>query len=193
MNTSTRTQIRRSPSLADHERATLHEILDAAWLCQVAFHDGASTHCIPTACWRSGEHLYIHGSNGSRLIRVLLGGAQACVNVTHLDGLVLARAAFNHTMNYRSAVIYGQFERHADTVGALDLLMEKLAPGRAAQVRPGNAQEVAATTVLRIALDEAVCKVRRGGPKDDAEDLALPVWAGHIPLTLTRGAAIADA
>lgn len=189
-----RTRVRRAAERADYETATLHAIIDAAYLCHIAFADGKGSHCIPTACWRMGEHLYIHGSNGSRLLRQLVE-QQACVTITHLDGLVLARSAFSHTMNYRSAMVYGQFEpvtAEADKHAAMEALMELLAAGRQAEVRPGNDKEYAATTVLRIALTEAVCKVRSGGPNDDEEDLAWPAWAGVLPLAQVRLAPVAD-
>jgi nitroimidazol reductase NimA-like FMN-containing flavoprotein (pyridoxamine 5'-phosphate oxidase superfamily) len=190
---SERTRVRRIAELANYETATLHAIIDAAYLCHVAFHDERATHCIPTACWREGDHLYIHGSNGGRLLKLLQQGTQACVTITHLDGLVLARSAFSHTMNYRSAVIYGQFER-VDDDGAkrasMAAFMDKIAPGRQAEIRPGNDKEFAATTVMRIALAEAACKVRTGGPKDDAEDMDIAAWAGVLPFVLQRGAPV---
>ncbi len=188
-----RTRIRRIANNADYQAATLHAILDAAWLCHVAFHDDSGSHCIPTACWREGDHLYIHGSNGGRLVKLLSQGAQACVTVTHLDGLVLARAAFNHSMNYRSAMIYGQFERvegDAAKRASMDAFMDKISPGRAADVRPGNDKEFAATTVMRIALTEAACKVRTGGPKDDAEDMEIAAWVGELPFAHERAAPV---
>jgi nitroimidazol reductase NimA-like FMN-containing flavoprotein (pyridoxamine 5'-phosphate oxidase superfamily) len=190
---SDRTRIRRIAENADYARSTLHAVLDAAYVCHVAFVDDKGTHCIPTACWREGEHLYIHGSNGGRLIKLLAKGTQACVTVTHIDGLVLARSAFNHSMNYRSAMVYGQFEKVEDKAPALDTFMRHLAPGREQQARPGSAKELAATTVMRISLHEAACKVRSGGPNDDAEDLHLPVWAGVLPLTAARLAPVPDA
>ncbi len=191
---STRTRVKRSADNARYDTQTLHDILDAAYVCHVAFADDKGTHCIPTACWREGGHLYIHGSNGGRLCKQLLSGIQACVTITHIDGLVLARAAFNHSMNYRSAMIYGVFE--AVTIAsekryAMENFMEKIAVGRQADVRPGNDKEYAATTVLRISLDEAVCKTRTGGPNDDAEDLHLPTWAGVLPLGVQKLPAIA--
>jgi nitroimidazol reductase NimA-like FMN-containing flavoprotein (pyridoxamine 5'-phosphate oxidase superfamily) len=188
---SERTRVRRIAELANYDAATLHAIIDDAYLCNVAFHDDKGTHCIPTACWREGEHLYIHGSNGGRLLKLLSQGTQACVTITHLDGLVMARAAFNHSMNYRSAIIYGQFERvdgEADKRASMDAFMDKIAPGRLADVRPGSDKEFAATTVMRIALAEAACKVRTGGPKDDAEDMGIDAWTGVLPLTLERAA-----
>ncbi|MDB5962441.1 MAG: hypothetical protein JWP59_3735 [Massilia sp.] len=178
-----RTRIRRVASNAHYDAATLHAIIDDAYLCHVAFSDGKGAHCIPTACWRDGAHLYIHGSNGSRMVKTLLETA-SCVTITHLDGLVLARAAFNHSMNYRSAMIYGRFDavEGAAARQAMERFMEKLAPGRQGEIRPGSDKEYAATTVLRIDLAEAACKVRAGGPKDDEEDLDWRVWTGVLPL-----------
>ena len=183
---SPRTRIRREPHRGCYDRETLFAILDAGHLCHVAFADAHGIHCIPTACWRAGEHLYVHGSNGSRMLKVAAGGAQVCVTVTHLDGLVLARSAFNHSMNYRSAVIYGSFEAlpEDEKAAALEVFLEQLAPGRSREARAGNPKELAATTVLRIPLAEAAAKIRTGGPNDDAEDLGLPVWAGVLPLAL---------
>lgn len=187
-----RTRVRRVAENARYDRATLHAIIDAAYLCHVAFSDDKGTHNIPTACWREGEHLYIHGSNGGRMVKWLVQGAQACVTITHLDGLVLARSAFNHSMNYRSAMVYGRFEPVADKHAALTVLMDHIAVGRQAEIRAGNDKEFAATTVLRIALDEAACKVRSGPPVDDAEDMLHPVWTGVLPLVQVRGAPVAD-
>ncbi|HEV3432105.1 MAG TPA: pyridoxamine 5'-phosphate oxidase family protein [Paraburkholderia sp.] len=181
-----RTRMRRIAQRADYDRATLHAILDAAYVCHIAFADDLGVHCIPTACWREGDHLYIHGSNGSRMLKLAAEGAQVCVTITHLDGLVLARSAFNHSMNYRSAMIYGAFEVVADEQkgAALDAFMEHIAPGRVHDARSGNRNELAATTVLRLALDEAVAKVRAHGVTDDEEDLDRPVWAGVLPMAL---------
>ncbi len=186
MPPSERTRVRRVADRGRYDRATLHAILDDAYLCHVAFADDRGTHCIPTACWREGEHLYIHGSNGSRMLKLAATGSQVCVCVTHLDGLVMARSAFHHSMNYRSAVIYGSFEvvDGAAKAAAMDAFLERIAPGRSAQARPGDVNELAATTVLRIGLDEAAAKIRSGGPKDDESDLALPVWAGVLPMAL---------
>lgn len=193
---SARTRVRRVAELASYEQAALRAIVDAAYLCHIAFRDAHGSHCIPTACWRIDNHLYIHGSNGSRMLKQLLADSEACVTITHLDGLVLARSAFNHTMNYRSAMIYGQFEKVVD-IGqqhaAMEALMDRLAPGRQAQVRGGSDKEYAATTVLRIALDESAVKQRTGGPLDDAADMAHVVWTGELPFTHGRGQAIADA
>lgn len=188
-----RTRVHRIASNASYDNAVLHAIIDDAYLCHIAFHDDSGPHCIPTACWREGEHLYIHGSNGSRMLK-RLAESDACVTITHLDGLVMARAAFNHSMNYRSAMVYGRFEKVTgkDRQVSMEAFMEKLAPGRQADVRAGNAKEYAATTVMRISLAEAVCKTRSGGPKDDAEDMAIPAWAGVLPFRHERSAPVPD-
>ncbi|WP_010094858.1 pyridoxamine 5'-phosphate oxidase family protein [Burkholderia ubonensis] len=192
---SARTRIRRITKLGRYDRATLHAIVDAAYVCHVAFADEHGVHCIPTACWRDGDHLYIHGSNGSRMLKLATDGAQVCVTITHLDGLVLARSAFEHSMNYRSAMIYGAFDavEGEAKAAALETFLERLAPGRSREVRPGDANELAATTVLRIPLEEAACKVRSGGPEDGEDDLSLPVWAGVLPLALQPQAPVVDA
>jgi nitroimidazol reductase NimA-like FMN-containing flavoprotein (pyridoxamine 5'-phosphate oxidase superfamily) len=195
MNTapSARTQVKRIARNASYDPALLHAIVDAAWVCHIAFGDEHGTHCIPTACWRSGAHLYIHGSNGSRMLK-RLADQECCVTITHVDGLVLARAAFNHSMNYRSAMIYGRFETvsEAGKRAAMEDFMHHLAPGRQAEVRPGNEQEYAATTVMRMSLAEAVCKTRSGPPRDDEEDLDIAVWAGVLPLAQARAMPVAD-
>jgi uncharacterized protein len=195
MPATDRTRVRRVAENANYERATLHAIIDDAYLCHVAFADASGTHCIPTACWREGEHLYIHGSNGGRLVKLLVKGTQACVTITHLDGLVLARTAFNHTMNYRSAMIYGSFERVEDEGhrrSTMDVFMDKIAPGRQHEARRGNDKEFAATTILRISLDEAACKVRSGGPKDEEEEMGIAAWAGTLPFKVQRLAPVRD-
>jgi nitroimidazol reductase NimA-like FMN-containing flavoprotein (pyridoxamine 5'-phosphate oxidase superfamily) len=184
-----RTRVRRGAANAVYEPEVVRAIVDAAYICHIAFSDGQGAHCIPTACWREGDHLYIHGSNGSRMLKQLMA-QDACVTITHLDGLVLARSAFNHTMNYRSVMIYGRFEAvdEVEQRRALDAFMEHLAPGRNAEVRGGNDKEHAATTVLRITLAEAACKVRDGGPNDDEEDMGVQAWAGVLPFTQLRTA-----
>ncbi len=187
---SPRTRIRRLAEKANYEQQTLYAVIDEAYLCNIAINDGTSTHCIPTACWRIGNALYVHGSNGGRLTKNLLAGTQVSIAITHLDGLVLARSAFNHSMHYRSAVIYGTFELVEDKqakIAAMDALMDKIAIGRKHEARPGNDKELAATSVMRIALEEAACKISNGPPSDDEEDLQLPVWAGVLPMSIQHG------
>jgi len=195
MAPSERTRVRRIAENAHYETSLLHQIIDDAYLCNVAFQDAQGTHSIPTACWREGDHLYIHGSNAGRLTKVLMAGAQACVSITHLDGLVLARAAFNHSMNYRSAMIYGVFQRvegEAQKVASMAAFMHKIAPGRENHARPGSQAELAGTTIMRIALTEAACKMRTGGPKDDEEDMDREVWAGVLPMSMRHDAPMVD-
>ena len=179
-----RTQVRRIAERGCYDREVIDGIIDAAWHCHVGFTAAGSVHCIPTACWRELDHLYIHGSNGSRLLKALAEGAQACVCITHIDGLVLARSAFHHSMNYRSVVIYGQFERVAEDVKPLALqhFMQRVGRGREHEARAPDPNELAATTILRISNAEAAAKIRIGGPLDDEADLALPVWSGVLPM-----------
>jgi nitroimidazol reductase NimA-like FMN-containing flavoprotein (pyridoxamine 5'-phosphate oxidase superfamily) len=192
---TSRTQVKRIPQNASYDPALLHAIVDAAYVCHIAFTDAGGAHCIPTACWRGGTHLYIHGSNGSRLLK-RLAEQDCCVTITHVDGLVLARSAFHHSMNYRSAMIYGRFVNVAEDGAkraAMEAFMAHLAPGRQGDVRPGSDKEYAATTVMRIALSEAACKVRSGGPKDEEDDMAIPAWTGVLPLAQVRGTPQPDA
>jgi nitroimidazol reductase NimA-like FMN-containing flavoprotein (pyridoxamine 5'-phosphate oxidase superfamily) len=187
---SARTRIRRLPELANYERHALYDIIDQAYVCHIAFNDGESTHCMPTACWRHDDYLYIHGSNGGRLTKKLLAGTQVSIAITHVDGLVLARSAFSHTMNYRSAVIYGVFEvveGNLNKMAAMDVFMDKIAAGRKHEARPGNDKELAATSVLRISLTEAATKISNTNPVDKEEDLNLPVWAGVLPMAIKHG------
>jgi|SRR6185312_2231164 len=189
-----RTRIRRIAERGRYDRGTVRAIVDAAWHCHVAFAAENGVHCIPMACWRSGDDLYLHGSNGSRLLKALTAGAQVCVTITHLDGLVLARSAFHHSMNYRSAVIYGQCSRVADEdkPALLEEFVRHIAPGRESQVRPPDRNELAATLVLRLPLTEAAAKIREGGPKDDDADMSRDVWVGVLPLHLARLPAARD-
>jgi hypothetical protein len=191
---SARTQVRRAAERGRYDRDGIEAIIDLAWHCHVAFAAGGSMHCIPTACWREEEHLYIHGSNGSRLLKALAEGAQACVCITHIDGLVLARSAFHHSMNYRSVVIYGRFERVPDDAKpqALQRFMQRIDSIREHEVRPGDATELAATTILRISTAEAAAKTRTGGPKDDEADLTIPTWCGVLPMAIQHLEPIRD-
>ena len=192
---SSRTRVRRAPKRARYDRETVEAILDEALVCHLAFvHDG-QPFCIPTLHGRVGDTVYVHGSAASRMVRTLAAGAPACLTVTHLDGLVLARSAFHHSMNYRSAVLLGALrlvDDPAEKDRALEAFTEQLVPGRWAEVRGPNAKELKATSVLAMRLDEASAKVRTGGPVDDEEDMGLDVWAGVVPLELTAGAPVAD-
>lgn len=188
---SERTAVRRLPARGAYDRATIDAILDEAPVCHVGFVDQGQSYVIPTLHARIGDRLVIHGSRQSRMLLCLAGGAPACVTVTILDGLVLARSAFHHSMNYRSVVVLARGRELTDAEEkrrALAALVERVLPGRSADARPPNARELAATAVLAFPLDECSAKIREGPPKDDPEDLALPIWAGVLPLALKAGA-----
>jgi nitroimidazol reductase NimA-like FMN-containing flavoprotein (pyridoxamine 5'-phosphate oxidase superfamily) len=183
-----RTSLRRLPERAAYDAATVHAILDEGFVCHVGFvHDG-QPHVIPTGYARVGETLYLHGSSGSRL--GLRPGSEVCVTVTLLDGIVLARSAFHHSMNYRSVVVLGRTRPVTDLAekeAALSALVEHIVPGRSRAVRGGNRRELASTVVLALPLTEVSAKVRTGPPKDEEEDHELPFWAGLLPLRLAAG------
>lgn len=186
---SSRTRIRRLPGRAHYDADAVTAIVDAAIICSVAFQIDGTVHAIPTIHWREGEHLYIHGAKGSRMLKALTQG-EACITIALADGLVLARSALHHSMNYRSVVIYGRFEPVTDPVEkrrSLQAFIDGLYPGRWETLRPINDKELNATSVLRIPLAEAAAKIRDGGVKDDEEDLGWPVWAGVIPLNTAVG------
>ena len=190
-----RSKVRRLPSRGSYERGTIDAILDEALICHVGFVVGGQPFVIPTIHWRDGDTLYFHGSAASRMLRTLRGGVEACVTVTLLDGLVLARSAFHHSMNYRSVVVFGAAQEVNDRdekLRALERLVEHIAPGRSAEVRGPSETELRQTLVLALPLTEASAKVRTGPPLDDVDDYKLPVWAGVIPLKLERGLPIED-
>lgn len=190
-----RTTVRRLPKRASYDAATIHAILDEALICHVGFVVNGAPVVIPTIHWRDGDRLYFHGSAASRMLRNLREGIDACVTITLLDGLVLARSAFHHSMNYRSVVVFGRaFEitDREEKIRALEVLVEHVVRGRSAEVRGPNESELRQTSVLALPIEEASAKIRTGGPVDDEEDYALPVWAGVLPATLTFGSAIAD-
>lgn len=195
MPVSDRTRVRRLSERGHYDAETIHAILDEALMCHVGFVVDGAPVVIPTIHWRDGDTLYFHGSAASRMLRSLKGGVDACVTVTLLDGLVLARSAFHHSMNYRSVVIFGKAREvgEDEKVRALETLVEHVVRGRSKEIRGPNQKELRQTLVLAMPIDEASAKIRTGGPVDDEEDYALPVWAGVLPLTLTPGEAIADA
>jgi nitroimidazol reductase NimA-like FMN-containing flavoprotein (pyridoxamine 5'-phosphate oxidase superfamily) len=185
---SERATVRRLPQRASYEWDTLTAILDEGLVAHVGFSVDGQPYVLPMVYARLGECLYLHGATSSRLMRQLEQGVPACLTVTLLDGLVLARSAFHHSVNYRSVVVLGTARRvvdEAERLRALEALTEHMLPGRWAQVRPPNAQELKATSVLALPLAEASAKVRTGPPRDDEEDLSLPVWAGELPLRLS--------
>ncbi|HKP68432.1 MAG TPA: pyridoxamine 5'-phosphate oxidase family protein, partial [Pyrinomonadaceae bacterium] len=176
-------------------RETINAILDEGFICHVGFVADGQPYVIPTGYARIDDQLYIHGSAASRMLRDLSKGIEVCVTVTLIDGLVLARSAFHHSINYRSVVILGTatlVEDADEKAKALEAVTEHIVPGRWAEVRWPTELELKATSVLRVPIVESSAKVRTGDPKDDEEDYAMDVWAGVLPLTLTPGEPIAD-
>jgi uncharacterized protein len=191
---SERTRAKRLNEYARYDRETLHAILDAAPYCHVGYVlDGAPV-VTPTIHWREGDEVFWHGSSASRMIRKS-EGAEVCLTVTLLDGLVLARSGFNHSVNYRSAMLFGRTELVEDRqekLRVLEYFMERILPGRWATLRPANEQELKATKVLKMPIAEASAKVTEGMPKDEPEDYDWPVWAGVVPIVTETKPPLAD-
>jgi nitroimidazol reductase NimA-like FMN-containing flavoprotein (pyridoxamine 5'-phosphate oxidase superfamily) len=190
-----RTQVKRLPARGAYDSDTVFKILDEAFLCHVGFVVGGQPFVIPTGYARVDEILYIHGSAASRMLRTLSEGVHVCVTVTLIDGLVLARSAFHHSMNYRSVVILGRatlVEQREEKLAALRAFTEHVVSGRWNDVRQPTEPEIKATTVLALPLAEVSAKIRTGPPKDDEEDYSLPIWAGVVPLKLVPEGPIPD-
>src|SRR5688572_1897382 len=178
-----------------YDRDIVYSILDEGLICHAGFVVDGAPVVIPTIHWRQDDLLYFHGSAASRMLRSLRDGVEACVTVTLLDGLVIARSAFHHSMNYRSAVVFGtarEVTDRAEKLIALDALVEHVLRGRSTETRAANEKELRQTMVLALPIDEASAKVRTGGPVDDDDDYALPLWAGVVPITLAYGEPIVD-
>ena len=192
---SERTRVVREPHRGVYDRAATYQILDEGFICHVGFVVNGQPFVIPTGYGRAGDNLYIHGSAASRMLRNLEQGVPVCVTVTLLDGLVLARSIFNHSMNYRSVVVLGTavaVEDRQEKLAALRALSEHILPGRWAEVRQPNERELKATLVMRLPITEFSAKVRQGAPIDDEEDYSFPTWAGVIPLQMVAGEPIDD-
>jgi nitroimidazol reductase NimA-like FMN-containing flavoprotein (pyridoxamine 5'-phosphate oxidase superfamily) len=190
-----RTTLRRLPARGHFDRATVNAILDEALVCHVGFVTDGQPFVIPTIHARAGDQVFVHGSAASRMLKTLQGGVPVCLTATLVDGLVLARSAFHHSMNYRSVVVLGDAQAVTDDRekwDALHAIVEHVAPGRWSEVREPSAKELAGTLVLRLPIEEASAKVRTGPPLDDEEDYALECWAGVLPLRLTPGAPLPD-
>ena len=186
-----KTRVRRMPERGHYDRETVYRILDAGFICNVGYVIDDQPLVTPTSYWREGDRVYWHGSSASRMLRTIAKGIKACLTVTHVDGLVIARSGFHHSINYRSVMALGVAEPITDDthkLAALEAFVERLFPGRWAMLRPVNKQELKATTVLSMPLEEVSAKVRVGPPKDDDEDYALPIWAGVLPMSVTTGA-----
>jgi nitroimidazol reductase NimA-like FMN-containing flavoprotein (pyridoxamine 5'-phosphate oxidase superfamily) len=190
-----RSQVKRLHERGRYDRKTVFEILDAAMLAHVGYVIDGQPYVTPTAFWRHGERLYWHGSSASRMLRSQAGGLPVCLTVTHMDGFVLARSDYHHSINYRSVMAFGTaaiVDDAAEKRRALDHFVDGLFPGRSATLRPTHAQEFKATTVVGMTIEEASAKIRTGGPVDLDEDYALPIWAGVIPLRTVVDAPVAD-
>jgi uncharacterized protein len=192
---TSRTTVKRLPKRADYNRETINQILDEGFVCHVGFVVDGQPFVIPTGYARVDNCIYIHGSAASRMLRSLSTGIDVCFTVTIVDGIVLARSAFHHSMNYRSVVVFGKaipIEEPAEKMEALFALSEHIIPGRWKDVREPNEQEMKATLVLKLPLEEASAKIRTGPPLDDEEDYKIPVWSGVLPLKLNPSLPVAD-
>jgi uncharacterized protein len=190
-----RTRVRRLPERGKYDSETVFAILDEGFICHIGFVVDGQPYVIPAGYARAGDKLFIHGSAASRMLRTLASGVQVCVTVTLVDGLVVARSAFHSSMNYRSVVILGRATVLTDgeeKMKAFEAITEHIIPGRWADVRRPSETEMKQTSVLALPLEEVSAKVRTGGPKDDDEDYALPIWAGVVPLPVVPGAPLPD-
>jgi uncharacterized protein len=195
LSVTDRTRLRRLPKRGTFDRGEIYRILDEGFVCHVAFVVDGQPYAIPTGYARVDDVVYVHGSAASRMIRTLASGIDVCVTVTLLDGLVLARSAFHHSMNYRSVVILGKahlVQDPAEKRAALRAFTNHIVADRWDRLRPVTDQELAATSVLKVPVEEASAKVRTGPPVDDEQDLTWPIWAGIIPLSLQRGMPVPD-
>lgn len=193
---TSRTRVSRFPKRGAYDRATIDAILDEALVAHLAFtaEDG-QPYAIPTLQARVGDEVWVHGSAASRTLRAVGGGIPACLTVTLIDGMVLARAIFNHSVNYRSVIVLGEARAVSDPeekLAALEAFAERIAPGRWGDARPPTPQELKATSILALPLNEASAKVRTGPPADDEKDRALDVWAGVVPIRLVRDEPVSD-
>lgn len=190
-----RSKVKRLAKRAHYDHATVHAVLDAGVIGHVGYAIDGQPFVTPTAYWRAGSRLYWHGSSASRMLRHLAEGMKACLAVSHLDGFVMARSGFHHSINYRSAMAFGTARLIADRdekLAALDAFVARVFPGRGAELRPIAEQEIKATKVIAMEIEEASAKIRTGDPVDDEADYALPVWAGVIPVRQEIGAAEPD-
>lgn len=195
MSRTDRTRVKRLPNRGAYDRETIYAILDEAFICHVGYVMDGQPYVIPTGYARIGDDLYIHGSSASRMLRNMAQGVDVCVTVTLVDGLVLARSAFHHSINYRSVVVLGKatlVEDVAEKNSALEAFTEHVIPGRWPEIRWPNELELKATSVLKLPIEEASAKIRTGDPKDDEEDYAMDIWAGVLPLSTTPGEPIPD-
>ncbi|PWT73261.1 MAG: hypothetical protein C5B46_05620 [Proteobacteria bacterium] len=191
-----RSRVRRHHERGAHDLETVTAVLDGAFLCHVGYTIDGLPYVTPTSYWRENDVLYWHGSSASRMLRTLQGGIDCCFTVAIIDGLVMARSAFNHSVNYRSVMLFGRAHKIEDDIEKrrqLELFTERMFPGRWKELRPVAPQELKATTVLQMRIEDGAAKIRSGPPKDDAEDYAWPVWAGVVPVRSVQDRPVADA
>jgi nitroimidazol reductase NimA-like FMN-containing flavoprotein (pyridoxamine 5'-phosphate oxidase superfamily) len=190
-----RSRVKRHHERGAYDLDTITSILDSAFICHVGYTIDGQPYVTPTSYWRENDVVYWHGSSASRMLRTLEGRVPCCFTVTIIDGLVMARSAFNHSVNYRSVMLFGQarkVEEPAQKLRQLELFTQRMYPGRWQQLRPITEQEVKATTVLEMKIEEGAAKVRSGPPKDDAEDYAWAVWAGVVPVRMVAEGPVDD-
>ncbi len=188
-------KVKRIPKRGHYDKATIYEILDVGFLCHLGFSVKGQPYVIPTSYGRKGDKIYLHGATTSRMMVNLEEGIPVCLTVTHLDGLVLARSAFHHSMNYRSVVCFGTAKLIADTAekeAALKIISDQILKGRWEESRLPIAKELKATTVLELTIDQASAKIRTGPPGDEKQDYELPIWAGVVPCEQVWGTPIPD-
>ena len=186
---SEKIRVRRLPKRARYDVETIYSILDAGFICHIGYAIGGQPYVTPTAYWREDDHVYWHGSHASRMLNKA-ASHKICLTVSHIDGLVVARSGFHHSINYRSVMIFGRPRKVEDEdhkLRAMKTFVERIYPERWRQLRPVTKKELRTTTVLHMAIEEASAKIRTGGPIDDEEDYALPIWAGVVPIHLAHG------
>jgi len=186
-----RTRVKRLPKRARYDRDTVHAILDAGFVCHIGYSIDGQPYVTPTAYWREGEAVYWHGSSKSRMLLALEKRPPVCLTVTHFDGLVVARSGFHMSVNYRTAMLFGtpyKVEAPAEKLAKMEKFIERVYPGHWPELRPVSKQELKAMSVFGLHIEEAVAKVRTGGPIDEDEDYALPIWAGVVPVKQVLGA-----
>jgi len=190
--TTKRNRVVRRPARGRYDKATVYEILDSALVCNIAYVIDGQPYCTPTSFWREGDHLYWHGSSASRMLRAQAAGIPVCLTVTHVDALVLARSGFHHSINYRTAMVYGTahlIEDEAEKLAAIDNFISRLFPGRSKLLRPATKKEIKATAFLRMEIEQASAKIRNETMGDDEEDYAVPAWTALLPIRTVVGAA----
>jgi hypothetical protein len=188
-----RNRVVRRPTRGRYDKATVYDILDSALVCHVAYVIDGQPYCTPTLFWREGDHLYWHGSSASRMLRAQATGVPVCLTVTHVDAVVLARCGFNHSINYRSAMVFGTarvIEDQAEKFAAADHFIDRLFPGRSKLLRSATAKEIKATAFLRMEIEQASAKIRNETMHDDEEDYSVPAWTALFPIRAVVGAAV---